>query len=105
MATIENDKATISESAHQIRSLSLTPLFRMLSSYPQNPSTGQLKRETRVKGGVERHLIVRRFFIFTQVFHLLPLQEVEKGSHTSGSVQHLKTDSKMQCLPAVRPVP
>lgn len=72
MATIENDKATISESAHQIRSLSLTPLFRMLSSYPQTPSTGRLKREARVKGGVERHLTVR-FFIFTQVFHLLPL--------------------------------
>lgn len=30
MATMENDKATISESAHQIRPLSLTPLQNAL---------------------------------------------------------------------------
>ncbi|MEI4920748.1 hypothetical protein Q8G81_34905, partial [Klebsiella pneumoniae] len=31
MATMENDKATLSESAHQIRPLSLTPLQNALS--------------------------------------------------------------------------
>lgn len=31
MATMENDKATISKSAHQIRPLSLTPLQNKLS--------------------------------------------------------------------------
>lgn len=99
MATMENDKATISKCAHQIRPLSLTPLQNTLSI-----STKSFHRSAeeigQSEGSVEKHLTVNRFFQSFIYFHCSL-----KWAHTQEAVQHLKTTSKIHCLPAVRLVP
>lgn len=61
MATMENDKATISKSAHQVRPLSPTPLQNTPST-----STKSFHRSAeeigQSEGSVEKHLTVNRFF-------------------------------------------